>query len=441
MSRRPSRRPSPAGVVPGLVLAALLSGLGAAAGPGAVAAGPDDRKREVDAGISALQEDLVGTSAELQAAYAALAESQAQLPVAEAALALAESDLAEAEREDAALATRLAAAEQAEANMQVELAADAEAIVDTEDSIGRLASEAYRSGGMSAGVSAVIASEDPDEFADRYVMANSVQRHQNNALYRLQSERAVRANAQARLAAVEAEVAELRRQAAEVVVSAAEARATAAERRAEVDRLVAARVAASQAVVARQAEEQARLGQLQTEQQALGAELARLAEEARRAEQARLAEQARRDSAAGRSAARAAPPAASDGVLQRPTSGRVTSGYGFRIHPISGARRLHAGVDLAAGCGTPVVAAASGTVVSAGYAGGYGNRILVNHGLVGDAGLATSYNHLSGYAVRSGSVSRGQVIGYEGTTGASTGCHLHFEVYVDGATVDPMGWL
>ena len=84
---------------------------------------------------------------------------------------------------------------------------------------------------------------------------------------------------------------------------------------------------------------------------------------------------------------------------------------------------------------------AGGTIVSAGYAGGYGNRIVVNHGFVNGVGLATSYSHMSGYAVQGGRVERGQVIGYEGTTGASTGCHLHFEVFVNGATVDPMGWL
>lgn len=420
--RRP-RRTHATAVLTALVVLGLTS---------SASADPSDRKREVEAGISALQEDLVGTSAELQGAYAALAASQAQLPVAEAALAQAEADAAEAERKDAELASRLAAAGQAQTNAEAELAADADEIVSAEGSIGRLASQAYRSGGLSPGLSAVIGSSDPDEFATRFVMANSVQRRQNTVLYRLQSEQAVQTNAQARLVAVQEQVADLRLQAADNLLVAQQARRAATDRRAEVNRIIGEQTAASQAIVSRQGEEQARLAQLQGEQAALAAELARLAEEARRAEAARRAAGGAKPSA---------PTSDTGGILQRPSGGRITSGYGYRIHPISGVRRLHAGTDFAAGCGTPIRAAEAGSVVSAGWAGGYGNRVVINHGFVNGVGLATSYNHMSGYAVRGGSVSRGQVIGFEGTTGASTGCHLHFEVYVNGAAVDPMGWL
>ncbi|HEX5512685.1 MAG TPA: M23 family metallopeptidase, partial [Actinomycetales bacterium] len=86
-------------------------------------------------------------------------------------------------------------------------------------------------------------------------------------------------------------------------------------------------------------------------------------------------------------------------------------------------------------------AAEDGRVVRAGWAGGYGNQIVLNHGMVRGNALATSYNHMSRYAVRSGYVSRGQVIGYIGTTGASPGCHLHFEVFVNGDRTNPMRYL
>lgn len=103
-----------------------------------------------------------------------------------------------------------------------------------------------------------------------------------------------------------------------------------------------------------------------------------------------------------------------------------------------GTRRLHAGVDFGAGPGTPIVAADNGTVVSAGWTGGYGNAVIIDHG----GGVATLYGHQSRLAVRSGArVSRGQVIGYVGSTGMSTGPHLHFELRVNGVPRDPMSRL
>jgi murein DD-endopeptidase MepM/ murein hydrolase activator NlpD len=115
-----------------------------------------------------------------------------------------------------------------------------------------------------------------------------------------------------------------------------------------------------------------------------------------------------------------------------PVSGPVVSPFGIRWG------RMHEGIDISAGSGTPVAAAASGTVISTGYMGGYGNLVVIDHG----GGLATAYAHLSGYAVGSGqSVSQGQVVGYVGCTGHCYGDHLHFEVRVNGAAVDPLGYL
>jgi murein DD-endopeptidase MepM/ murein hydrolase activator NlpD len=116
----------------------------------------------------------------------------------------------------------------------------------------------------------------------------------------------------------------------------------------------------------------------------------------------------------------------------------VTSGFGYRIHPIFGTRRLHTGVDIGAPYGATVSACDSGTVAFAGVMSGYGNVIAIDHG----GGFATTYNHLSGFAVQPGqSVSRGQSMGYVGCTGYCTGPHLHFEVRINGNPVDPMPYL
>lgn len=126
-----------------------------------------------------------------------------------------------------------------------------------------------------------------------------------------------------------------------------------------------------------------------------------------------------------------------DGVLQRPVSGRMISGFGYRIHPVYGTSRMHEGVDFSNACGTPIMAAQSGKVTAASYSGGAGNMVQVDGG-----SIDTVYMHLSRFNVSAGQqVSRGQVIGYVGTTGTSTGCHLHFGVQQNGNYVDPMSFL
>jgi murein DD-endopeptidase MepM/ murein hydrolase activator NlpD len=128
-----------------------------------------------------------------------------------------------------------------------------------------------------------------------------------------------------------------------------------------------------------------------------------------------------------------------NGTFARPIAGApITSGFGTRIDPITGQQSFHSGIDFGAACGTPIHAAGAGAVVSAGMNGGYGNATVINHG----GGLATLYGHQSGFAVAPGQVvQQGQVIGYVGSTGKSTGCHLHFEVRVNGNPVNPLGYL
>jgi murein DD-endopeptidase MepM/ murein hydrolase activator NlpD len=114
----------------------------------------------------------------------------------------------------------------------------------------------------------------------------------------------------------------------------------------------------------------------------------------------------------------------------------------MRLHPILNVYKLHDGTDFGVGCGTPVLAAAAGEVVSAYGSEGYGNQLVLNHGTVNGQGLATSYSHLTSFSASPGdSVQQGDIIGYSGNTGYSTGCHLHFMVYENGTPVNPMGWI
>lgn len=134
-----------------------------------------------------------------------------------------------------------------------------------------------------------------------------------------------------------------------------------------------------------------------------------------------------------------ATPEAKTGEFYWPVPGhhRITSPFGYRIHPILKYRKLHTGVDIGAPNGTPVVSAGSGTVIASRFMSGYGNCIMIDHG-----GKVTVYAHLSSRAVSPGqSVSAGETIGYVGSTGMSTGAHLHFEVRVNGAVQNPLNYL
>jgi murein DD-endopeptidase MepM/ murein hydrolase activator NlpD len=135
---------------------------------------------------------------------------------------------------------------------------------------------------------------------------------------------------------------------------------------------------------------------------------------------------------ASQSSSPSLPRAASSSGFIWPVNGTLTSPFGWRWG------RMHEGIDIAAPGGTPIAAAASGVVIYAGWLGGYGNLVVVDHG----GGIATAYGHQSSIAVGNGQqVSQGQTIGYVGSTGHSTGNHLHFEVRVQGAPVDPLGYL
>ncbi|MFM7447575.1 MAG: murein hydrolase activator EnvC family protein [Leptolyngbyaceae cyanobacterium] len=127
-----------------------------------------------------------------------------------------------------------------------------------------------------------------------------------------------------------------------------------------------------------------------------------------------------------------------NGQFVYPSDGPITSGFGWRLHPILGYRRFHAGIDFGADYGTVIFAADQGTVILAGWYGGYGNAVVIDHG----NGLTTLYGHASELYVSEGqTVQRGQPIAAVGSTGLSTGPHLHFEVRTSGNPVDPIAFL
>ena len=457
-----------AGVVSLVVVATFATPLASAQ------AGPEDTKRKVDASIGALKGDLDETDAALTSAFVALQRTQSQLPGARAALASAEQAESDAVEHDHELGRRLEVSKAQEGKAVDALAGTARDAAATTNVIGGIARQAYQTAGMGE-ISVALQAQSADDFATRVVLVDTALRIQGDALARLAVLRADTSAARSRLTAVRRQSALLKAQAAAHLLQTQAATRAAAAAKAGVDALVARQGSQVAIVGARKRAERARLDALQAQSQKLGAQLAEIARQARlkaardRAARAAAAARAReavqrkraaasraraRAARSGRSSGRSSGGPSSDGsgsssggftssgYLTEPVDNAyVTSEFGMRFHPILHYWRLHAVIDFGVGCGTPVHAAADGQVVSAGWGGGYGNRIVVDHGLVGDVGLATTYNHLTSIVVHSGSVSRGQLIGYSGTTGSSTGCHLHFETYDNGLPVNPRKWL
>jgi murein DD-endopeptidase MepM/ murein hydrolase activator NlpD len=230
-----------------------------------------------------------------------------------------------------------------------------------------------------------------------------------------------------------AEVAKERQAAAENLVRKQNLEKRAESQEMQVQNLVSMRAnAQAEAEKARQADLKT-LESLEQERDRIAEILKQRAEEARRRAEAAAAAAA----AAGLSVG----PTHSNGFLDYPVNGDITSPFGWRRHPIYGYRSLHDGVDFGAPCGTPIFAAADGKVLDEYFQTAWGNRLIIDHGWQRGVGLATISNHLSSYAVGVGDhVKRGQIVGFVGTTGWSTGCHLHFTVLQNGEPVDPMLW-
>jgi len=134
-------------------------------------------------------------------------------------------------------------------------------------------------------------------------------------------------------------------------------------------------------------------------------------------------------------AANASKPAPAADGMAWPVAGHITSYFGYRYHPILHFTRFHAGIDFGASWGSPIVAAADGQIAAAGWSGGYGRQVRIWHG----GGLMTTYSHMSEIVAAPGSfVRRGQLIGYVGSSGLSTGPHLHYEVLKGGTPVNPL---
>jgi len=382
-----------------------------------------DKERKANRSVQKAAKDLDESSKELAAAAARLSAAQDQLATARAQLATARGKVQVAEERDAAMAAELEAAEAELAVAEAELVEGRTARDRQRQHLANTVAEMYSEG-------------DPDLIAFSSILDAAT----TEELTRQEGVREVVVGQEARsfdqLKAAEVLLQVREDQVQEMRDDVAVKREEAAEHLDVMEALEAEKAAARSSVLAL-VEERA---EAKAEASRARARDARKLRDAKR-QQERIKDllrqralRALRNSRGGSGEA--------DGYLSMPVDTYITSPYGYREHPIYHYWGLHDGTDFGGGCGVPLKSGAPGKVVASYWSAVYGRRLVVDHGVVAGVHLAAIYNHASSYTVGVGArVDRGQVIGYQGDTGWSTACHLHYTVMVNGRTVDPMDWL
>lgn len=465
-----------------------------------------DRKSDLEKQIEEVQQSIEYLDSDIAETIAQLKVYQGQLPGAQQSLADAQGRVEAATGEVNALAQRVQLAQETKNKITEQLKQDEAEMAETRKVIGQIATQAYKSGGVPTGLSLMLGSKGSDGFAsmelveqalrnqnsalERLAQQNATNVNSQARLVAVEEEIVdLKAKADAALAAEQVARDEAAAEKAKVdkLISDTSTLSDKLQKQKPVIEAKLAKVEdAHQQVVVDIAERQRKLIEeaRKREEARLKAEAeerARVENERRAAEAAEANRRAAAEAAeANRRAAEAAaaanrpkpapvvvpapvvpkpvapvivpPPASSPSAfaLRAPVSGPITSGYGWRPTPLGtidfngSGGYTHTGIDYGVACGTPLYAPAAGEVwyADANALPGAGNRIVLNHGVVGGNALATNFYHLSSYLVGPGQrVSAGQLIGYTGTTGNSSGCHLHFETVLNGSLVDPMGLL
>lgn len=407
-------------ILPALLLAAIAMFLTLLMPVTSAVANPKEQKNRIDKRVEELQKEFRDLDNDLARTIAEKEAAEEEMPGAEEALSQAQEELEDAQREDEELGARLTSAENAQSNLQDDINKGEADLDKKQKSVTKIARQAYQNSGVTSDVAMLLQMASKQNGASGATRVDSAVRAQQRSITQLSEQRLLNMNNKDRLDAVTEEIADLKEEAAKVVLRKEAAERDAKQKRDDLDSLITTKDEASKRIEDSRDEAERQLEEQQAEQD-------RLAKEVEEWEK----EQEKKGLPTG------------NGDLINPAQGYpITSPFGYRIHPISKRRKLHTGTDFGMGCGSPVRASGDGVVVSAGWAGGYGNRVVISHGKMKGSKIASTYSHNSSLKVRSGSrVKQGQVIASSGTTGASTGCHLHFEIMQNGSYVNPMPWI
>ena len=385
----------------------------------------NDKAKDVKDKLEDIESDLEDTDEAIVKTNRKINALEDKLPGLRKELDAANERQHAAEVQQKIVADKLKAAIAQDEDITAQIAADKERIEELTITLGALAREQYMGEGTSESLAIVFGSESSTDFVQRFAAQHSAARVQSNALDEIEEIAATNRNRGARQEAVRDYIAELNVQAEELLAEANAAQKIAKQKKAEVDKALDQLSDLKADLAAQRSDALAKQKALEKQQDKVRDQLLELVKK-------KLAEERQGN-----------PTPLGKGYLSFPTAvPYTTSSYGMRYHPILHYWRLHAGTDFRAYCGTKIYAAAEGRVEWATNVGGFGNQVMIDHGIVKGNSVYTSYNHLSRFSVGTGQyVTRGQVVGYSGSTGTSTACHLHFEVYVNGKTVDPVSIL
>jgi murein DD-endopeptidase MepM/ murein hydrolase activator NlpD len=434
------------------VVVAVASALSLALlGPHAYADELTAQRAKVKQQIAKTKSELNESTKTLSAAVVAVDKAQNKLDAASARLTATRQELGVAQAKDAQMATRLQQA-QADLAAAVTAVAAGQARLDAQQAkAGQVVRDQYQQQSNLLPIALLVDPDSNEDLQTRLQWSTTLfdtAQAQIDRLTLLQRELNA---ARARQAEMKAKIAAARREAAAnlKIKKGLETRAAAQE--ATVGRLLRQRETAEDAAAGEVAQDKARYSELIKErasvERRIAERIAKAAAERKRAAERAAAERRRkaavhnhRSSHPRRSAHHSTMSTAGHG-FSFPVAAHITSPFGMRFHPVLHYWKLHDGTDFGAACGTPIRAAHAGRVAERYYNAGYGNRLMIDHGYLGGRYVTTGYNHASRYVVHVGQhVQKGQVIGYVGSTGFSTGCHLHLMVWLNGRLRNPMTW-
>ncbi|MEJ7634039.1 peptidoglycan DD-metalloendopeptidase family protein [Aeromicrobium sp.] len=380
----------------------------------------EKKKDGVSGKIGDAKEDLELSTKKYADAVAALKTAQGKLDTARSTLSGTRGALATAKAQDDEMQAKLVSSEAGLDAAIARLSKGKAQLRSSEAKVEQFAVETIQQGdpGMRA-FSGLLQGEEPGEFSQEVSLNEAVSDDQVATLQRLSATRVILKVNRDKVRKLRDQVKIQRKAAAANLVRKQELESAAAAQATQVAQLVTTRRGARTTAEKLREDDRALVASLESERNNLEARIRAL-----------TPKQVKNAGGDG------------GGTLSRPAAGPVTSPYGMRLHPVLKVYKLHDGTDFGTGCGAPIRAAASGTVLQTYFNGAYGNRVILNNGRMRGQSVVTTYNHLTRWTVSAGErVKRGETIGYSGTTGYSTGCHLHFMVIANGSTVNPTGWL
>jgi len=438
------------------VVVAVASALSLALlGPQASADELSSHRARVKEQIAKTKSELGESTQALSAAAVAVDKAQNKLDGATARLTTTRQELRVAQTKDAHMATRL---QQVRADLAAAVAAvvAGQARLDAQEAkAGQVIRDQYQQQTNLLPIALLVDPDSGEDLQTRLQWSTTLFDSAQAEIDRLTVLQRQLNAARARQAELEAAVAAARHEAAAnlKIKKGLETRAAAQE--ATVSRLLRQRKATEDAAATDVAQDKARYAELIKERTSVERRIAariakaaaerkraaeRAAAERKRAGERKAAQRSRSSTKHNRPNPRRSMSSAGHG-FSYPVAAHITSPFGMRFHPVLRYWKLHDGTDFGVACGTPIRAPRAGRVAERYYNAGYGNRLMIDHGYLGGRYVTTGYNHASRYIVGVGQrVQKGQVIGYVGSTGFSTGCHLHLMVWLNGRLRNPMTW-